>query len=196
MTLAGMGAITNDVLRFRKVIEFESSSTIICFHYIYLIIDGKRSFINQEGSYEINQRLKLWVRVPMAFSSCPANPHVQVNYLNYSPFLRNILVFYCLFESIVLDVTLLITGKTYILSSVLQKLWIAIWVGYIRLKLTFSDFKKFNFLVKTAVKFRNLQISKILTQIKTEFFQFLSRLCTDLWDLHSLKNNSVVSRSG
>ena len=71
-----MGAITNDVLRFRKVIEFESSSTIICFHYIYLIIDGKRSFINQEGSYEINQRLKLWVRVPMAFSSCPANPHV------------------------------------------------------------------------------------------------------------------------
>ena len=50
MTLVGWGAITNDVLKFIKVIEFESSCIIICFSYIYLIIDGKRSFINQESS--------------------------------------------------------------------------------------------------------------------------------------------------
>ena len=32
--------------KFRKVIEFESSSIVVCFSYIYLTIDGKRSFIN------------------------------------------------------------------------------------------------------------------------------------------------------
>ena len=46
MTLAGGGAITNDVIKFRKVIEFENFCIVICFSYIYLIIDGKRSFIN------------------------------------------------------------------------------------------------------------------------------------------------------
>ena len=39
----GGGAIINDVLKFRKVIELESSFIVICFSYIYLIIDGKRS---------------------------------------------------------------------------------------------------------------------------------------------------------
>ena len=47
--LAGVGTITNDVLKFRKVMEFESSCIEICFCYIYLIIDGKRSFINLES---------------------------------------------------------------------------------------------------------------------------------------------------
>ena len=42
----GERAIANKVLKFRKVIEFESSSIVICFSYIYLIIDGKRSFIS------------------------------------------------------------------------------------------------------------------------------------------------------
>ena len=42
----GWGAVTNDVLKFRKVIEFESSCIVISLSYIYLIIDGKRSFIN------------------------------------------------------------------------------------------------------------------------------------------------------
>ena len=36
------------------------------------------------------------------------------------------------------------------------------------------------FLVETAVKFRNLQITKFLTQIKTEFFQLLSKLYAHL----------------
>ena len=40
MALAGegrVGAITNDVLKFRKVIEFESLCIVIFFSYIYLI---------------------------------------------------------------------------------------------------------------------------------------------------------------
>ena len=35
----GGGAITDDVLKFRKDIEFESSCTVTCFSHIYLIID-------------------------------------------------------------------------------------------------------------------------------------------------------------
>ena len=50
MMLAGEGgwgvAITNDFLKFRKVIEFESSCILICVSYIYLIIDPKKSFNN------------------------------------------------------------------------------------------------------------------------------------------------------
>ena len=38
----GRGPITNNVLKFRKVIEFESSCIIvICFSYIYLVSHGK-----------------------------------------------------------------------------------------------------------------------------------------------------------
>ena len=44
------GAISNNVLTFRKVIKLESSCIVICFFYIYLIIDGKRSFNNKETS--------------------------------------------------------------------------------------------------------------------------------------------------
>ena len=40
----GMGAITNDVLKVRKAIKFESSCIAICFSYVYLIIDGKIYF--------------------------------------------------------------------------------------------------------------------------------------------------------
>ena len=39
-------------------------------------------------------------------------------------------------------------------------------------------------------------LAKSLTPILTEFFQFLSRLCTYLSGIHSLKHNSAVSRSG
>ena len=45
MTLVIEGAITNDVLKFKKVIEFQNSCIAICFSQIYLIIDGKSSFI-------------------------------------------------------------------------------------------------------------------------------------------------------
>ena len=45
MTLAG-GGLSLDDLKFRKVTEFESSFIVICFSYIFLIIDGKRSYIN------------------------------------------------------------------------------------------------------------------------------------------------------
>ena len=50
MTLvSGVGAITNDVLKFRKVIKFERLCIVICFSYIYLIIDGKNinSLVNK-----------------------------------------------------------------------------------------------------------------------------------------------------
>ena len=39
-------AITNDFLKFRKVIEFEQSCIVICYSYVYLIIDGKILFID------------------------------------------------------------------------------------------------------------------------------------------------------
>ena len=37
----GWGAITNDVLKFRKVIEFESSYIVVFSLILYLIIDRK-----------------------------------------------------------------------------------------------------------------------------------------------------------
>ena len=52
------------------------------------------------------------------------------------------------------------------------------------------------FLVKTAVKFRNLQISKVLNTDTNRFSQFFSRLCTYLWDIHSLKNKPALSIFG
>ena len=58
-----------------------------------------------------------------------------------------------------------------------------------------TNFRKFNFLGKVAVKFRNLQVSKILNTDKNRLLQYLSRLCTYLWGIHCLKNNSAVSRS-
>ena len=42
----GREAFTNDVLKSRRIIEFESSFIVIGFSYIYLIIDKKRSFSN------------------------------------------------------------------------------------------------------------------------------------------------------
>ena len=78
-THGGKGwSITTDVLKFRKVIEFESSCTVIFFSYIYLIIDGKRSFINEKSRVipDINHRLKLWARVPAAVSSRPGASHM------------------------------------------------------------------------------------------------------------------------
>ena len=43
----GWGAITNDVLKFRKVIKFESSRIVLCFCYIYLINDRRRLSIKR-----------------------------------------------------------------------------------------------------------------------------------------------------
>ena len=68
------------------------------------------------------------------------------------------------------------------------------WNNFLIQKIVWKLWKRLFFVVGTAVKFRNLQISKILKPIQTQYFQFLSRLCTYLWDMHGLKNNSVVSR--
>ena len=58
MTLTSGADITNDVLKFRKVIEFESSCIVICFSYIYLIVDGKRSFISYESRKKLAKLIK------------------------------------------------------------------------------------------------------------------------------------------
>ena len=50
MVLAGGGDIINEALKFRKVIEFETSCTVIFFSYIHQNIDRKRSFMNLESS--------------------------------------------------------------------------------------------------------------------------------------------------
>ena len=44
--LAVGGTITNDVLKFRKIIEFQSSCITISFSYVCVITDGKNSFIS------------------------------------------------------------------------------------------------------------------------------------------------------
>ena len=54
MTLAGgSGAITNDVLKFRKVNKFESSCIVICFSYICIIVGGNN----------IIYQLRKWLKV-------------------------------------------------------------------------------------------------------------------------------------
>ena len=52
------GVVANDVLKIRKVIEFEISCIAMCFPYIYPIIDGERSFISEESSYNIRKLMK------------------------------------------------------------------------------------------------------------------------------------------
>ena len=48
MTLEGRRAITNDVLKFRKAIEFENSSIVICFSYIYLQSSMEKDYLTIE----------------------------------------------------------------------------------------------------------------------------------------------------
>ena len=45
ITLEGGKSISKDILKFRKFMEFQNSWIVIYLCYIYLIIDGKRSFI-------------------------------------------------------------------------------------------------------------------------------------------------------
>ena len=39
------------------------------------------------------------------------------------------------------------------------------------------------------------RLAKFLTLVQRQFFQYLSRLCKYVWEIHSLKNTSTVSRS-
>ena len=78
-----------------------------------------------------------------------------------------------------------------------------IWVQCIRLKLFFShgklnaNFGNFNFFQwRRPWSLEIYRLAKFITLIQTEFFQYLSRLCTYHWGIGSLKNNSAVSRSG
>ena len=54
-----------------------------------------------------------------------------------------------------------------------------------------------SFSAKTAVKFRNLQISKVVNPDTTQnFSNSFQGYVHIVWDIHSFKNNSTVSRSG
>ena len=94
---------------------------------------------------------------------------------------------------------------------VLQKLWMVIWVQFVRLTLTLSHeklkakFGKFIFFYwkvffffywRRSWSLEIYRLAKFLTLMQTEFFQYLSRLCTYLWGINSLKSNSAVSKSG
>ena len=151
---------------------------------LYLSIYRIKKIIYELRSSQKFTKIKFWVRVPIAVGLCPAAAHFYrwtlwtIHHFLVSSSRKNTRVKTKKIRSIISDnrsfllfvsmQLLLITGTTYKLSSVLQKLWMVIWVGFIRLKLTFSletlyaNFGKFNvFLVKTTVKFRNLKISKI-----------------------------------
>ena len=58
----GGAFITNDVLKFKKVIEFESLCIAICFWQ-----DQKSKKVVK--IYKINERSKFWAGVPIAVSS-------------------------------------------------------------------------------------------------------------------------------
>ena len=79
-----------------------------------------------------------------------------------------------------------------------------IWVECISLKLTFSygklyaKFHDFKFAYWWRLP-RSLEIyrfTKLSTLIQTEFFQFLSKICTYLRDIHNSENDSGVRGSG
>ena len=73
----GLGeAITNDIVKSREVIEFDSSCIVISFPCVYLIIDGKISIKKVVKHLRNYQRLKFWARVAIAVSSCPAAAHM------------------------------------------------------------------------------------------------------------------------
>ena len=75
-------------------------------------------------------------------------------------------------------------------------------VGCVRLKVTFlhgklyANYRKFKFLVKTAVKFRNLRISKVLNTDTNRIFPILFKITYISLEMYNLKNNLTVSRSG
>ena len=69
-----------------------------------------------------------------------------------------------------------------------------IWVGCIRLKLTFWH-RKLNVNFEWLWSLEVYRLTKFLTPIQTEFFQYPSSSCTYHWGIRSLKNNSTVSRS-
>ena len=73
----GLGeAITNDIVKSREVIEFDSSCIVISFPCIYLIIDWKISITKVVKHLRNYQRLKFWARVAIAVSSYPAAAHM------------------------------------------------------------------------------------------------------------------------
>ena len=71
----GRGTITNDTLKFSKVVEFESSCIEICFSYIYLIIDEKDNLSIKESTKKITKlivsatRRRRYIKIPLCLSA-------------------------------------------------------------------------------------------------------------------------------
>ena len=119
--------------------------------------------------YETNQRWKLWARLPIAVSSCPAAAHI------YRWNLSN-----C-HSSLVYRVKVK-TNKIVTFTNHWKKC---------------SNFGKVTFFQwRQPWSLEIYKLAKFITLIQTKDFQFLSRVRTYLWDIHSLKNNSTVSRLG
>ena len=63
-----------------NLLRFQIWWVVNCFYFFNLIINGKHHSIFTEllkvKIYEINERLKLWERLPIAFSTCPAAAHL------------------------------------------------------------------------------------------------------------------------
>ena len=84
MTLAGWRTITNDVLKFRKIIEFQSLWIVMNCQWIVYLFNHRCEkiiwYFKKLVKYcEINQLLQLWVRILRSqFVSC-YNPYMLVN---------------------------------------------------------------------------------------------------------------------
>ena len=73
----GGGAITNEVLKFRKVVEFESVSIVICFSYIYQIIDEKDHLSIEKVIKNLQSQSNIKTLSTCANnSSCPVAAHL------------------------------------------------------------------------------------------------------------------------
>ena len=146
-------AIANDVLKCRIVLVFFYLSNNPWKKIIYQL--KKQLKIN-----EINQRLKLRARVPIAVSSCSTAAHMYS--LNFSPF-----------SSLYLQKQKHKKYKSKGKES--QKYPIII---YFLIFVCRQDLRTYQ--CSSAVKFRIYRLAKCLTLIQTGYFQFLSSLCTYL----------------
>ena len=79
MTFGGWG-ISNDVLKFKKYIDFQNLWIAMNFQWIVHLFNHRRkkksNIYNIKKNYEINQLLKLWARILRLHSSCPATVHI------------------------------------------------------------------------------------------------------------------------
>ena len=111
------GVTIDDVLKFRKIIKLENSCIVMCFSYIYPIINGKKPSLVKTVIKNLGRKSRMKT-VSTSSNSCQfvscCSAYVHVNSLNYSPFFSLqlqkkckgkdnekypiIVTFYCLFK--------------------------------------------------------------------------------------------------